>query len=166
MIKNRDKHYEKCQSFVRFKCYAPVCRINQANDCQKTCQKCKEHDCFSLAKLQWNEDEDDRDRQQFPEDKEVNHCKPCEDCMLPCPQKGVGKHICGTLKTEETEANGTYHEDCTWGTKAKLCIVDHSKNTKCQKMNQKVEAGEFDECDEKAQGKECEHDCGAKNIEG
>lgn len=27
MIKNRNKHLEKCNSFVQFKCVAPICKI-------------------------------------------------------------------------------------------------------------------------------------------
>ena len=47
-IKNRNKHLKKCESFVQFRCKAPICKIIESKYC--LCENCKDHDCYALTK--------------------------------------------------------------------------------------------------------------------
>ena len=128
LLKQRDKHYKVCESFVRYRCMAPVCKIIECRDCP--CPDCKNHNCFAMAKLMYVEEgkEPPAGHRAEAYDRKKHRCRPCRRCkpVEKCPHRNDPMKVCGAAILEDGTKEEGYHEDCTWGKGRNKCFVDHA----------------------------------------
>ena len=107
---------------------APICKILECRDCP--CKKCKNHNCYALAKKMYVEDGNKQPDGGVDEayDPEKHDCKPCDECKPDtCQLKEEDKTlVCGAAIREDGTKEEGYHSDCTWGKGRNKCFVDHA----------------------------------------
>ena len=100
-IKKRNEHYLTCESFVYYRCRAPICKIIESKDCK--CEVCLNHNCFALVRAaaddkKTDENGEDKKIEEDEYDPRLHACKPCFKCTA-CPQVEKN-HRCEALKDE------------------------------------------------------------------